>query len=244
MRSALGDPREMARLLDKYLLPAGLAGALLLLAAIAIVSVRHIDSLVDSGLRVSRTHAVIGEIEEALADLQDAETGQRGFLLTGDERFLDPYVAAVARLPAQIRELREITADNPEQQAAVARLETMATQKLVALKEGIEQRRLQLVETAPAELDRLQSGRTIMDGIRSEAVAMREREESQLKVRALGVADDSRRAIALILGGNAVAVAVLIAVFTLLQQESARRQAAQVTAQRRAAEVEDLYNNA
>jgi len=234
----------MARLLDKYMLPAGLAGALLLLATIAIVSVRHIDSLVDGGLRVSRTHAVIGEIEETLADLQDAETSQRGFLLTGDERFLDPYIAAVARLPAQIRELREITADSPEQQAAVTRLETMATQKLVALKEGIEQRRLQSVEIAPAELDRLQSGRTIMDGIRSEAVAMREREESQLKARAVGLANDSRRAIALILGGNALAVAVLIVVFTLLQQESARRQVAQITAQRHAAEVEDLYNNA
>ena len=234
----------MARLLDKYLLPAGLVGALLLLATIAIVSVRHIDSLVDGGLRVSRTHAVIGEIEESLSDLQDAETGQRGFLLTGDERFLDPYIAAVARLPDQIRELREITADNAEQQAAVARLETMATQKLVALKEGIEQRRQQPVAIAPAELDRLQSGRTIMDRIRAETVAMREREEAQLKTRAANLADDSRRALALILGGNAVAVAVLIAVFTLLQQESARRQAAQITAQKHAAEVEDLYNNA
>ena len=52
----------MNRLLDKYLLPAGLAGALLLLAAIAIVSVRHIGSLIDSGRRVNLTHTAIGAV--------------------------------------------------------------------------------------------------------------------------------------------------------------------------------------
>ena len=51
----------MPRQLEKYLLPAGLAGALLLLAAIAIVSVRHIDTLIESGRRVNLTHAVIGK---------------------------------------------------------------------------------------------------------------------------------------------------------------------------------------
>jgi len=234
----------MVRLLDKYLLPAGLTAALLLLAMIAIVSVRHIDSLIDGGRQVSHTHAVIGEIEEALADLQEAETGQRGFLLTGDERFLEPYHAALARLPEQLRELREITADNVAQQAAVGRIEAMATQKLAALKDGIERRRQQPVTLAPAELDRLRSGGAIMDQIRSEAAGMREREESLLKTRDAVLSANSRQALPLILVGNAVAVAVILVVFMLLQRESARRHAAQISAQKRAAEVEDLYNNA
>ena len=137
-------------------------------------------SLIDSGRRVNLTHDVIGEIEQVLADLQDAETGQRGFLLTGDERFLEPYNAALAHLPDQIRALREVTADNPQQQAAVGMIETMATQKLAALKEGIDRRRRQPVSIAPAELDLLQSGRAIMDRIRSEVTDMRTREESTL----------------------------------------------------------------
>ena len=234
----------MARLLDKYLLPAGLAGWLLLLAAIAIVSIRHIETLIDSGRRVNLTHAVIGEIEQMLADLQDAETGQRGFLLTGDERFLDPYNAALAHLPDQIRSLREVTVDNAQQQAAVSMIETMATQKLAALNEGIERRRRQPVSIAPADLDLMQSGKAVMDRIRFEVSDMRTREESMLGDRATALSNDSRQALVLILGGNAAAVFILLLVFLLLQRESARRQAAQITAQKRAAEVEDLYNNA
>jgi PAS domain S-box-containing protein len=236
--------RGMARLLDKYLLPAGLAGALLLLVTIAIVSVRHIESLIDSGQRVNLAHSVIGEIEQVLSDLQDAETGQRGFLLTGDDRFLDPYNAALAHLPLQIRELRTITSDNAEQQAAVRRLETLARQKLVTLKDGIDGRRQQPAAIAPAELDRLQSGRAIMDQIRAEVAAMRTREESLLNARAGAVTGESSRALTMIVGGNAVAVFLLLVVFMLLQRESGRRHAAQITAQKRAAEVEDLYNNA
>jgi PAS domain S-box-containing protein len=234
----------MARSLDKYLLPAGLAGALLLLAAIAVVSVRHIDSLIDSGRRVNLAHGVIGEIEQVLADLQDAETGQRGFLLTGDERFLDPYNAAVAHLPDQIRALREVTADNAQQQSAVNMIETLATQKLAALREGVDRRRRQPVNIAPAELDLLQSGRAIMDRIRSEVTDMRTREESTLRDRAAALGNDSRQALVLILGGNGAAVFILLLVFLLLQRESAQRHAAQMNAQKRAAEVEDLYNNA
>jgi CHASE3 domain sensor protein len=59
-----------------------------------------------AGDEVNLAHAVITEIEQVLTDLQDAETGQRGFLLTGDERFLKPYNAALAHLPDQIKALR------------------------------------------------------------------------------------------------------------------------------------------
>jgi PAS domain S-box-containing protein len=248
VRSGCGEgdqsPRGMARLLEKYLLPAGLAGALLLLVAIAIVSVRHIDTLIDSGQRVNLTHAVIGEIEQVLADLQDAETGQRGFLITGDERFLEPYNAALASLPDRIRALRASTLDNPRQQSAVGMIEAMATQRLAALKEGIDRRRRQPVSIAPAELELLRSGKTTMDQIRSEAAGMRAREESLLKARAAALADDSGRALALILVGNLIALLVLALVFLLLRRENVRRHEAQLIAQKHAEEVEDLYNNA
>src|SRR4029079_6805441 len=194
--------------------------------------------------RVDLTHTVIGEIEQVLADLQDAETGQRGFLLTGDERFLDPYNAALAHLPEQIRALREVTSDNAQQQSAVNTIENLATQKLAALSEGIDRRRRQPVNIAPPELDLLQSGRAIMDRIRLEVADMRTREESKLGDRATALADDSRQALLLILLGNGAAVFLLLLVFMLLQRESGQRHAAQINAQKRADEVEDLYNNA
>jgi PAS domain S-box-containing protein len=100
------------------------------------------------------------------------------------------------------------------------------------------------VSIAPAELELLRSGKTVMDQIRSEAAGMRAREESLLKARAAVLADDSNRALALILVGNLIALLVLLLVFLLLRRENVRRQAAQLIAQKHAEEVEDLYNNA
>ena len=170
----------MARLLDKYLLPAGLAGALLLVAAIAIMSVRHIDSLLDSGRRVNLAHDVIRRSSRCSRTCRTRRPASADFCSRGTSVFSSPYNAALAHLPDQIKALREITADNAQQQAAVGMIETIATQKLAALKEGIDRRQRQPVSIAPAELDLLQSGRTIMDRIRSEVTGMRTREESQL----------------------------------------------------------------
>jgi CHASE3 domain sensor protein len=159
------------------------------------------------------------EIEQALAALQDAETGQRGFLITGDDRFLDPYSAALARIPDQIRALREGTVDNPQQQASIGRIEAMSKEKLAALKEGIDRRRRQPVTGASPELELLQSGKTVMDEIRSEVADMRAREESLLKARGASLADDSNRALGLIVGGNVVAVLLLVLVFQRCGEE-------------------------
>jgi PAS domain S-box-containing protein len=119
----------------------------------------------------------------------------------------------------------------------------MSKKKLAALK-GYRPRRRQPVTVASSELELLQSGKTVGDEIRSEVADMRAREESLLKARDASLADDSNRALGLIIGGNAVAVLLLVLVFQLLRRESARRHAAQISAQKHAAEVEDLYNNA
>ena len=62
-----------------------------------------------------RTFQVIGAANEALASLIDMETGYRGFLLTGDDAFLEPYRTGDERIDDQLAELRALTADNPDQ---------------------------------------------------------------------------------------------------------------------------------
>ena len=49
--------------------------------------------------------------------MKDAESGERGFLLTGDESYLAPYNSAIAALPRGLKELKDLTSDNPRQQA-------------------------------------------------------------------------------------------------------------------------------
>src|SRR5215212_2864158 len=64
---------------------------------------------------VAHTFQVIGTANAALADLVDMETGYRGFMLVGDEAFLQPYVDADADIGDRFARLRELSSDNPLQ---------------------------------------------------------------------------------------------------------------------------------
>jgi len=65
----------------------------------------------------------MAELDATLAALTDAETGQRGFLFTGRESYLQPYNAAKASVSQHIGQLKELTSDNPSQQQMVSLIE-------------------------------------------------------------------------------------------------------------------------
>ena len=70
-----------------------------------------------------------------------AETGQRGFVITGDEAFLAPYMASLKDLPPVLKEARELTRDNPNQQRRLDEVEPLVARKLAELKHTVELRR-------------------------------------------------------------------------------------------------------
>jgi CHASE3 domain sensor protein len=59
---------------------------------------------------VAHTHDVLIQLTSLLISVQDAETGQRGYVITGEEHYLEPYQAASRRLDAQMRKIKEMTA--------------------------------------------------------------------------------------------------------------------------------------
>src|ERR1700722_2108168 len=73
---------------------------LLLLLGIGAVAYRSINSLTGTNRLVAHTQQVLGDIAEVLGLLKDTETGQRGYIIPGDDTFLEPYRAGVARAPA------------------------------------------------------------------------------------------------------------------------------------------------
>src|SRR6266498_1499776 len=73
---------------------------------------------------VSHTDSVLIERERVLSALKDAETGARGYLITGDTLFLDPFKGAQAKLTASLRQLRLLTADDTLQQTRLDTLES------------------------------------------------------------------------------------------------------------------------
>ncbi|MGE6759212.1 response regulator [Corallococcus interemptor] len=116
----------------------GFALAALAVLAIALLSYRTLKTRESTGERVTHTLTVVAELEEVLSTVKDAETGQRGFLLTGAESYLSPYTLAKKTLPAKLKELRGLVADSAVQQQRLDRLEAAVTEKLAELQETVD----------------------------------------------------------------------------------------------------------
>jgi len=84
---------------------------------------------------VSHTREVQTQLTLMLSTLQDAETGQRGYLLTGLDEYLEPYESAERGIDGVVAELRSLTADNPRQQEQLDLIEPLITQKFDELGE-------------------------------------------------------------------------------------------------------------
>jgi methyl-accepting chemotaxis protein len=154
----------------------------LLLVGIGVVAYRSISSLTSTNHLVAHTQQVLEHIAEVLSLLKDAETGQRGYVIAGDEAFLEPYQSAVGGIPNVVKDLRQLTADNPNQQTRLDQAELLVAAKLAELKQTIELRRKGNFEEA-AKFIRLGEGKKQMDDLRTVLGQMEHEEREQLKLR-------------------------------------------------------------
>jgi signal transduction histidine kinase/ActR/RegA family two-component response regulator len=168
-----GDGRGTPRVL---LFGLGLmAGAMALVIGLAAVSAFQRD---ESQRQVEHTLNVRQAITRTLSLLQDAETGQRGYLLTEDRAYLEPYTAAAREIGPQLNGLRQLVGDNPEQVARVDDLRTQAGAQLGLIWQSLEATRRGDRSAAVASV-RDGAGKQAMDRIRMIADDM-QREESRL----------------------------------------------------------------
>lgn len=96
-----------------------------------------------SALLVQHTHSVIELTQAVLTHLLDAETGERGFIITGEEAYLEPYLSAPGQVAGNLDSLRALTADNPRQQLRLDTLDALANRLLGLLGERVAERRVQ-----------------------------------------------------------------------------------------------------
>lgn len=88
--------------------------------------------------RVVHTYEVIESGLSLLTDLQDAETGFRGYVITQNPTYLDPYNQAVVKVPARLARLTELTAGEADQAERVARLRPLAEERMAVLKTALD----------------------------------------------------------------------------------------------------------
>jgi signal transduction histidine kinase len=116
---------------------------------------------------------------QLLALLSDAETGQRGLILTGRSRYLEPYTMALPQIDPKLRRLKELTADNVELREHTARLAKLVGEKLAELDAVLTLYRKKGAPTARALIE-TDVGRRTMDGIRQELDSIEEGARAEL----------------------------------------------------------------
>jgi signal transduction histidine kinase/FixJ family two-component response regulator len=172
------------------------------------------------------TYEVLSAIKELDLATRDAETGQRGFLITGDEDYLAPYQAAVGRVAFLQGELQRLTADNPVQQDRVRGLSTVLQRKLEELAQTIQLRRSSGFAAAQEKV-RTGVGREYMMQIEATLAAMTTEEQGLLQERQAAAGNRSDWLRGLLLGGIAIAVLGLLWAARLLNQAWSRSYAAE-----------------
>ncbi len=133
----------------------------------------------DASQWVAHTLAMENRVSSLLSLIQDAESGQHGYLLTGQTSFLDRYTQSTRRLPTELDAFGRQVSDNPVQVAALEKLRWLVAARLRDLSQGLERFRT----TRRVDADMIAAGKISMDGIRLQIGTMRQEEERLLRAR-------------------------------------------------------------
>jgi signal transduction histidine kinase/CHASE3 domain sensor protein/ActR/RegA family two-component response regulator len=215
------------------------ATAVLLIAGLFLRSTHHLERA--SG-HVARTLDVINEADHLLSLMKDAETGQRGFLLTGAEHYLAPYEDALRHLGPSLERLRTRLAEDASQRQRLDRMEALIQKKLAVMEHTLSLAREGRTSVAIEQV-RSGEGKLLMDELRVLERELRTEEEQRLgeHYTRLGRATGTSDTIVLV-GSGFLLSFIGFAAFSFLRDFRAREQAAlereALLAREQAAQVE------
>ncbi len=193
----------------------------------AATSYRNTLKLIENEQWVSHTHEVLTELEATLSTLKDAETGQRGYLLTGEERYLEPYNSAIARINQQVVGLQQLTADNKRQQQRLRDLKIAIGSKLADLERTLNVRRKQNLAAAVRQI-KTGRGKQLMEDIRQQIAVMTAEETQLLQQRARESKKSANLTILTFTVASLVNFLLMVLVYYLVKRDRTLRDNAEI----------------
>jgi methyl-accepting chemotaxis protein len=160
----------------------GFALTLAIFLIVGIISYRAVVQQTEDSFWVAHTHEVQTELAQLLSSLQDAETGERGYVITGLDRYLAPYTDGTAHVDEFRQRLLQLVSDNPKQVARAESLGPLVADKLAVMRETIDVRKSRDFAAAQA-LVLNDTGKRAMDGIRQIVQDMNLEEQTLLNAR-------------------------------------------------------------
>ena len=203
--------------------------AFALLIALGWFSRQSTQELIESNHWVLHTQEVLYELEQLLSTVMAAETGQRGFALTGEERFLDQYQTATRLTPERLARVRELTSDNANQQRHLDQLAPLIEQRFGLLATNLADR--QTGGFAAMDITKYLEGSRIMDEIHSMISAMTDEERSLFETRRAAQSKSILATNRIVLLGTAVSILILSSLFYLMLRELQGRRRAETALQ-------------
>jgi CheY-like chemotaxis protein/CHASE3 domain sensor protein len=184
--------------------------AVLAIILVAVLSYAAHEGSSDSARRVTHTLEVLEQLQTLLSTMQDAETGQRGYVLTGEDSYLAPYTNAQTALPGEFTSAHALILGNPEQQRRLDRLEHDATVKMQELGETVALRR-QGDTAAALKIVRTNRGKEAMERIRATIAEMQHEARGVLVTRQQEWLNAARSSSVVALGGSGLLLILVVA---------------------------------
>lgn len=196
---------------------------MLILVVISAFSYYTIKNLLESRELVGHSNLIILKLEKSISLMKDAETGQRGFLLTDREEFLQPYQGAYQKAAALIKDVQQLTIDNLYQQHNVTVIENILNSRRDFLEALIKKK-----EAGTAiSVDDLRPGKATMDELRVAVSKMEKAENDLLQIRLNELNKYSGLAPLLILISSALSLIVSLIFFKIIDGDIKEKEAMQ-----------------
>ncbi len=162
--------------------------AVFILLFLSSIAYKHNQDLNESSKLVMHTYEINIQLERLMSAIKDAETGQRGYIITRNARFLTPYIYSRDKVNTSFITLKKLTADNPVQQANLRRLFKLIIQRFVSFENCLKYSDPKTYDKRRLD-NHMFGGRILMENIRFKVDEMNDIEKTYLKNR-LKIYDD------------------------------------------------------
>ena len=206
----------------RLILLASFALTLVLSVGLALFSYRNLMDTREASRWEKHTYLVIMELDNLFSSLKEAESGQQGYVITGNRRYLEPYYDALAAVRTHLESLRRLTRDNPEQQRRLAGIEPLIRSKLALLDQTIT---LRSREGFPSARDHIMTDTALraMGLLRDQIDQSVRAEKHLLGERSFQERRYFGRNFFFLLLGNLLGVLILATLYLFLWREFTRR---------------------
>ncbi|HHT9127638.1 MAG TPA: diguanylate cyclase [Candidatus Wujingus californicus] len=203
----------------------GFSFALLILIIIGVLSYYSITQCASTARLHVHTLDVLKHIGVVLSLMNDAETGGRGYIITGDDKYLEPYNESLASIEKELNSLKYLTADNPHQKSRIDILQHLIEDKYNDLGDKINLRKDKGFEAASQSV-LTGEGRKIMDKIRGVINEMKSEEMDLVAKRDKMCKRHSQNTLVIIFSGGGFVFAItLVSVFFIIREPRRREKA-------------------